>query len=226
MFVVPESKRLVQEGDRFERLTVVGVPFYGAYHAQSVVCLCDCGNHAIARVAGLRIGDNKSCGCLQLEKAIASKYKHGMHKTRLYRIWQGIRDRCENGRKEKHRHYFGRGIVVCDEWQDFASFAEWSESSGYSDRLEIDRIDNDGNYEPTNCRWVTRRQQCNNRRITKYVTAFGETKPLADWSRDIRCKVSYNVLNARIRLGVMTPEEAIETPKQPNGVNRGRRKCG
>lgn len=119
---------------------------------------------------------------------------------RLYSIWHNMKSRCYYRKSEKYKDYGGRGIIVCDEWRNnFQAFYDWAMSHGYADDLTIDRKDVNGNYEPSNCRWVTQKEQHNNTRKNHYITYNGETKTAAEWARQYgihRC-----VLNNRIRRG-------------------------
>lgn len=132
-------------------------------------CRCECGTEVTVRGDHLRREDITSCGCYQRECAVEAFTTHGMSKTRLFSIWEGILTRvgvykCAD---EKVKHYYqDRGITVCDEWLVFENFRDWALSHGYSDDLEIDRRDNDKGYCPDNCRWVSRRENMNNRRNT------------------------------------------------------------
>jgi hypothetical protein len=122
-----------------------------------------------------------------------------------------MKDRCKNPRNKDAAHYHDRGISVIPEWDgDYTSFRDWALGAGYEPGLEIDRIDNDGHYEPANCRWVTRRQNVRNLRRNRLVTAFGETRCLTDWASDPRCRVSRTSLGERIRAG-WDHESAITT---------------
>ena len=131
-------------------------------------CECDCGNHSIVSTYKLTSGHTKSCGCL---KNKPYNKTHGLRKTRLYRIWANMKTRCFNQNDPHFERWGGRGITMCDEWKnDLKSFHDWSMSHGYSDDLTIDRIDNDGNYEPSNCRWTTAKEQnWNKRNVRKRV---------------------------------------------------------
>ena len=132
-------------------------------------CVCDCGNEIDVRAQGLVDSNTRSCGCLNKEKVIERSTTHGLFYTRLHRIWSGMKQRCYYC-KDKHYQYYGvRGITICDEWRNnFKVFYDWAITHGYSDELTIDRINNDGNYEPSNCRWATNsEQQLNKRRRGK-----------------------------------------------------------
>ena len=124
-----------------------------------------------------------SCGCLTKEARRARK-THGDSESRLYAIWSAMKSRCENPHSKYYDRYGGRGIIVCKEWnQSYEAFKSWSLQNGYSEKLSIDRIDNDGNYDPTNCRWVTGVAQANNRSSNRTYTYNGETHNLTQWAK-------------------------------------------
>jgi len=106
---------------------------------------------------------------------------HGITNTSIYGVWQSMRQRCNNPNRTKYKDYGARGIKVCDEWQNAETFAKWANENGYQPGLQIDRIDNNGDYSPENCRFVTPRENSRNRRNTKYLTLNGETKSVAEW---------------------------------------------
>lgn len=118
---------------------------------------------------------------------------------KLKQLWVSMRARCNTRSNGAYPRYGGKGIKICDDWKDYYKFREWAESAGYQDGLSLDRIDNNGDYSPENCRWVTRTEQLRNRSNNRLLTAFGETKPLASWLEDERCRVNYNTLWKRLR---------------------------
>lgn len=142
-------------GTRFGRLVVTGF----SHRAKSNYywnLLCDCGNGITSDRSGLSRGVTKSCGCLHKEIAGKINRKHGLYKHPLYNVWEGMNERCYNKNAASYNRYGGRGITIYYEWRsDFKAFYNWAMSTGYAKGLQIDRINNDGNYEPSNCRWVT-----------------------------------------------------------------------
>lgn len=174
-------------GQRFERLTALE---YAAYHRSGAVWRfrCDCGTIKEIAAGPVKKGVVKSCGCLHRERCRAgiNQTKHGDARvgavSRLHSLWRGMLKRAGPGHASKDTRYRDRGITVCPEWLDYSAFKAWAMVAGYADDLTLDRIDNDGNYEPSNCRWTGMREQARNRRSTRYITVGDETKTLVEWA--------------------------------------------
>ena len=162
------------------------------------LCKCDCGNIKKVRTNHLKFGSIKSCGCLLL----LGNPKHNMCGTKIYNVYKSMRERCFNKNDKNYRHYGGRGIKICDEWLDkengFMNFYNWAIKNGYKKGLTLDRINVDGNYSPSNCRWTTMKEQSNNRRNNNYITYNGETHTLTQWSEILNIK--YGTLQNRIQV--------------------------
>lgn len=192
-------------GKRFGKLTVV--EYCGMKGDQSLwKCLCDCGNERICQIQYLRTSKNHSCGCVNpLEK-------HGMSRSKIYHVWNGMKERCGNPNDKNYHNYGGRGITVCDEWlgeHGFENFYKWAVEAGYDEsksRAEqsIDRINVNGNYEPNNCRWATQKEQANNERRNIRITYKGKTQTAKQWSEELG--INYRTMRSRIKSGLSTED--------------------
>ncbi len=197
-------------GQRFGRLTVVERAGSSKQKEALWKCKCDCGNVTIVRSSSLRGGATSSCGCLAHEILLKNNHEratHGLSKHRLYRTWVDMRQRCNNPKAQFYAQYGGRGIKVCAEWdQDFLAFYDWAMSHGYQENLTIDRIDNDNGYSPENCRWVTQKQQNDNRSNSVRFVIGKEEKTLSEWCRYY--KIAKKKVWDRLQRG-WTIEEAL-----------------
>lgn len=132
--------------------------------------------------------------------------------ARVHSVWRGMKNRCESTKNAFYGSYGGRGIYVCDEWQDFNVFCQWMLDNKSSPLTDIDRIDNNGPYSPDNCRLVSHKQNCRNKSNNLLLTAWGETKTLVEWSEDSRASVSQRMIRERVAVLHWAPERAISAP--------------
>lgn len=196
---------------RFGRLTVL--EFKGVSKSRSALwlCKCDCGNVKIVRSRDLVREHVKSCGCLKTELPSKRFSTHKLSKHRLYKIWDAMKHRCLNPNSSGFYKYGGRGITICDEWKnDFKAFYDWAMNNGYGEGLTIDRIDNNGNYRPNNCRWVDVKIQGRNKRNNRLLTCKGETHCLSEWVELLGFK-NHTTILSRLRRG-WSIERALTEP--------------
>lgn len=214
-------------GQRFFRLTVLeqSEPFRaktGNIQCAGWRCKCDCGNEIIVRSNSLRTSKTKSCGCLNKEKE-PNYVTHHMSNTRIYSIYKSIKRRCFNENSENYASYGGRGISVCNEWCDrengFVNFYNWAMANGYSDELTIERIDVNGNYEPSNCTWIPNHEQAFNKRNTIYSK---DGKSVAKMARE-KGTVSPAIARERYKKG-WELEDALNIPVLKKGETLEKRK--
>lgn len=181
------SKFLDLTGKRFGKLVVLEIDKNPNNKRTKWICVCDCGKVVSTASHQLVSGNTKSCGCKRRE---TKNNKHGMRHTRIYEIWCGIKQRCYNKNDKSYSKYGGRGIFMCEEWkEDFLTFYLWSISHGYKDNLTIDRIDNNGNYEPNNCRWITHAEQQRNRTNNIFIEKCGVNKTISEWALEMNVDV-------------------------------------
>jgi len=151
------------------------------------LCLCDCGNNIIVSSNNLKNGHTRSCGCLNCGNNI----KHNQSYSRLYTTWTNIKQRCNNVNSNSFKDYGARGIKVCNEWlHDFENFYNWAINNGYQENLTIERIDINGNYEPNNCKWITKFEQAHNKRNSNIVKIGNESHCITEWSRILNIPLS------------------------------------
>lgn len=193
-------------GKKFGRLTVLNrVPSRSSNIKW--LCVCDCGGSKEILSSNLVRGLTQSCGCLHKETIRKINLTHGASKTRLFHIWMNMKARCTNPNSRSWGNYGGRGIAICpDCLKSFSSFANWANSNGYREDLTIDRIDVNGNYEPQNCRWVSRQIQARNTRRN----VFYKGKCIKEWA--ILLGISEKTINRRLRKFNWPIEKAIFTP--------------
>lgn len=202
-------------GQKFGRLTVIDYAedhvSSSGYHTIMWKCRCECGAELTVRGKCLTQGVTKSCGCYQKEGVSQRASKHHGFGTRLYAVWNSMRQRCLNPHSQAYKNYGGRGITICSEWEDFAEFRTWALSNGYDEtalrgELTLDRIDVNQGYSPVNCRWVSTSVQAHNKRNTLLLTYQGVTKPLTEWAKEVG--LHYTTLWKRYSVG-MTPEQIL-----------------
>ena len=197
------GKRFINlSGMKFNKLTILDYYEIRNKHAYWL-CKCDCGNTKFIKGSHVKSGRTKSCGCM-------CGGLHGKSSTRIFRIWVGIKKRCSD---ITIQNYAGRGITICDEWKsDFMNFYKWSIENGYSDELTIDRIDNDGNYEPSNCRWATYKDQANNTRSNRIIEYNNKRLTLMEWSEETGLKretIAYRLNNGWNKERALTEKSFI-----------------
>ena len=158
-------------------------------------CKCSCNKICFVSTTYLNRGRVTSCGCKNKPKREISK---------LYKVWSTMKDRCNNPNNKGYSNYGGRNVKVCDEWNDYDNFYAWSIENGYDESLSLDRINNDGNYEPSNCRWSTRREQNENKRNNHLETINGLTFTLSQWAR--KYNLNYKTIYTRYKRGKRNEE--------------------
>lgn len=186
-------------GQKFGRLTAINCMGRKG-HDRIWLCKCECGNTREVKQSNLTSGHTKSCGCLRVETTIQNHLTHGKTNTPIYNTYLSIKARCYNYNHTAYKNYGGRGITMCDEWKyNFQAFYKWAINNGYKEGLQIDRIDNNGNYEPSNCHFTTAKENSNNRRSNRYITIGNVTHTLSEWCNIYDIK--YSKVYLRLRRG-------------------------
>lgn len=199
------------KGKKFGRLTALEYVGADKYGNPMWLCVCECGTEKVIRQCHLINNHTISCGCYNRENnwGKARHTTHGKYYTKLYKTWRGIISRCYNKNSSNYINYGGRGIIVCDEWRnDFMSFYNWSYDNGYKEELSIERINVNGNYEPSNCCWIPLVEQANNKTCSRRYTVNGETLNLKQLSK--KYNVEYKKLFARVTYLGWSIEDAIQ----------------
>lgn len=198
-------------GDRFGRLVVVATSDRRSKsRARYWSCVCDCGNGKEIEGAPLKSGATRSCGCLHREAATKISTKHNMSHSTEYQAWSNAKARCGNPKVPFYKNYGGRGITVCERWLGEQGFANFLADMGRKPdpKRTLDRIDNNGNYEPSNCRWATRGEQAENKRSNRVLVHDGRALSVTQWA--VALGISRGTIFARLRKGA-TVARALKT---------------
>lgn len=206
------SKRVDLTGQTINGVRVIDLAYIGSGKSKKAYwnCVCYCGKEFVVESDKLRSGHTRSCGCLKAKSFGDRKRTHGDTGRRLYRIWKGMRDRCNNSNSKRFKDYGGRGISICNEWDDYRKFKSWAINNGYSDDLSIERIDVNGNYCPENCKWIPLSEQCLNKQDTIWLEYRGERKQLKVWCKELG--LDYAKVAQRLKPMGWSVERAFETP--------------
>jgi len=187
-------------GQVFGRLTVISRAENSKNGGARWNCVCECSGECVVAANNLKNKHTQSCACYQKAQTSKASKTHGDSGTRLYEIYNGIKKRCYNPNTKRFADWGGRGIIMCDEWlNSFEAFKDWALVNGYNDTLSIDRIDNNGNYEPNNCNWSSPVEQNNNKRTNIYIELFGTTHTVTEWCRQFG--FNHKKIRTRLRNG-------------------------
>ena len=207
--------KMWEHGVPDSRLTIIGIDepriCKNGRKRTKLKCLCNCGNITSVDRSNLLRGGVKSCGCYKKDYIKATKSTHGEAHSRLYNVWSSMKNRCYNRNEPEYKNYGGRGIVMCDEWlNDYLSFKKWAEETGYDKdapkgQCTIDRIDVNGNYEPSNCRWITMEEQLKNTSKTLKIEYNGKIYSLSDLAKEL--DVKYTTLHHRLKYSNLSVDE-------------------
>lgn len=216
------QKNKIPVGEKFGKLKVLKESDFKIHNRVSVFCQCECGNYKSFTIQALKSGNSKSCGCIRKDDTagrIHGLAKRGNKRHPLFTVWTNIKQRCYYKKAINYKDYGARGILICDIWlKGFVSFYNWAIENGWENGQEIDRINNDGNYEPSNCRIVDRKTNVRNRRSTIFIEYKGEIKPLAEWAEITGIK--YTILTQRIHKLKMPIDKAFENKKHSRWQNQ------
>lgn len=225
-YIPPQQSNLMKKfqdlsGQRFGRLVVLYRCSDGKHYKYK--CLCDCGNETEVAADHLRSGHTTSCGCERSIVCSKVHKTHGMSKTRLYKLWGNMIERCENPKNNRYKVYGAKGIKVCDEWHKFEVFQEWALKNGYDESLtkkeiSIERIDVSGDYCPRNCKWIPLKEQHYNKSNTRYIAYNGKKQSLSLWSAETG--LSEGCITSRLDKLGWSIEDALTTPSGGKKTNQ------
>lgn len=208
----------IEKGDKYNRLTIIKEvkPNYtkSGRKMRMIMCKCECGTIKNYMLWHLRSGHTKSCGCHKLDIHI----KHNKCGSAEYRTWTNMKNRCLNKNERRYNNYGGRGIKLCKRWYDFENF--YKDMGKRPKNTTIDRIDNDGNYEPTNCRWATPKEQSNNMRSNVILSHKGKSLTISQWSNKLnirRSRIAWRISNG------WSVEKALTVPPIKRRISDGKR---
>jgi hypothetical protein len=202
----------VKEGDRYHQLTVcseIEGMSVSNRTVRMVLCKCDCGKIVRVRLDYLRSGHTKSCNCRRKTSASKTHKKHGEYNTSLYSVWRSMLNRCFNKNVKSFVDYGNRGITVCREWLEYEPFSQWAKRNGYKKTLTIERIDNNGDYEPANCKFISKAAQANNKRNNRFLLFKGKSLTVAQWGR--KTGIHPGTIESRLKAGWET-KKALTHP--------------
>lgn len=202
-------------GERVGKLTAVRADELGT-HGIRWLYRCACGGETVMYPFDAKVKGH--CGCLTPSRMYARRLKHGQANTRYYKAWHAMLERCNNPNNKFYSYYGGRGIKVCDRWHAFENFA--SDMGPREPGMTIDRVDNNGNYEPDNCRWASRKTQQNNRRACRMVTLRGKTQSLTMWCEELG--IPRGTVRSRLNRGWDLIKAITEPVKARRGTRKGR----
>lgn len=208
--------RIDLTGEQYGKLTVKRLVVDDVGKKKKWLCMCKCGNEIVVTGSNLRSGHSTQCKVCKSREIREHQIQHNQSKSKLYRVWNSMKNRCENPNTISYKNYGARGIKVCEEWHDPKAFIEWAMKNGYEDGLEIDRINVNGDYAPLNCRWVSRLQNANNKRNNRIINIHGKNMTMAEIARENGIK--YKLLHKHLSKG-MSIEEAIR--RQAENQNKG-----
>ena len=207
-------KQTIKKGDKYNRLTAVRFDHMDKHWNAYWLFKCQCGNKKVINVSSVKTGHIKSCGCLQKEMMKNRMIIHGMSYTKEYSIWGNMKDRCYNKKSKEYKNYGDRGIKVCNRWMKFENF--YKDMGKKPVKKSLDRINNNNNYKPNNCRWATRKEQNNNKRNNYLLTFNNKTMTIAEWSDKL--DINYSTLRGRLKLG-WSAKKTLTTPINNNKKN-------